>query len=234
MSNILNDSGKDLSRKLLDQVKEVAGSWPSFAALGSFVLYVSGYLALRFHFTVLGLGTDLAVLDERYLFAGAKFLVYVVSSRPIIVLLVLLLYVTAYVLGKGLLILFPQKAAIWWQNQCITSQQWWGRPNRLVWAGIIFSVMLIQFVMRKCFFLSNLLVSKEPTAPAWLLSLMIRNTWWRELYYPGLVAGTVLTGIFWWSAKTIEDQSIRSQQLTGLLQCFGAFKSCFFQSIMAC
>jgi len=67
---------------LSDRVKTLAVDWTAYAALGSFVLYLLGYLTLRFHLTVLGIGTDLNVLDERYLFAGAKFLVYLVSTVP--------------------------------------------------------------------------------------------------------------------------------------------------------
>jgi len=66
---------------LSDKAKTFAVDWTAYAALGSVVLYLLGYLALRFHLTVLGIGTDLSVLDERYLFAGAKFLVYLVSAE---------------------------------------------------------------------------------------------------------------------------------------------------------
>ena len=74
-----------------EQPKALAGNWATYSAIGSFALYLLGYLALRFHLTVLGIGTDLAVLDERYLFAGAKFLVYLVMSVPIVVLVALVL-----------------------------------------------------------------------------------------------------------------------------------------------
>ena len=64
----------DLWQDLGDKVKGLAGTWTAYTALGSFTVYLLGYLTLRFHLTALGVGTDLAVLDERYLFAGAKFL----------------------------------------------------------------------------------------------------------------------------------------------------------------
>jgi hypothetical protein len=63
----------------------------TYGAIGSAILYFLGYLALRFHLTTLGIGADLAVLDERYLFAGAKFLVYTVAIVPSIMLVGLLL-----------------------------------------------------------------------------------------------------------------------------------------------
>ena len=73
----------DLGSELSDKLKELGANWAVYSALGSFALYLLGYLSLRFHLTVLGVGTDLAVLDERYLFAGTRFLVYVVSSVPL-------------------------------------------------------------------------------------------------------------------------------------------------------
>src|SRR5215831_12986441 len=78
-------------KELSDTIKDVAGSWAAYIAMGSFGLYFLGYLSLRFHLTALGIATDLAVFDERYLFAGARFLVYLVASLPNVLLLVLVL-----------------------------------------------------------------------------------------------------------------------------------------------
>src|SRR5262245_17233443 len=47
--------------------------------------------AARRHLTALGIATDLAMLDEHYLFAGARVLVYLVASLPNVLLLVLVL-----------------------------------------------------------------------------------------------------------------------------------------------
>jgi hypothetical protein len=89
-----------------EKIKQLAGSWTSFSALGSVALYVLGYLTLRFHLTALGVGTDLAVLDERYLFAGAKFLVYLVSSIPIVIFMLLVaggfVYLPYRLLARGM------------------------------------------------------------------------------------------------------------------------------------
>ncbi|HEX4947971.1 MAG TPA: hypothetical protein VFZ34_14965, partial [Blastocatellia bacterium] len=79
MAEATEVSSEKATASLTAQLKEFAGSWAKYSALGSFALYVVGYLALRFHLTVLGVGTDLAVLDERYVFTGARFLIYTVS-----------------------------------------------------------------------------------------------------------------------------------------------------------
>jgi hypothetical protein len=65
--------------------------WALLTAVGSFVLYLFGYLTLRFRLSTFGIATDLAVLDERYLFAGAQFLVYFLTAIPIVLLPLLLL-----------------------------------------------------------------------------------------------------------------------------------------------
>src|SRR5438128_12374876 len=104
----------DLAQSFADRVKAIGGSWTAYTAVGSFVLYVLGYLALRFHLTSIGAGTDLAVLDERYLFTGARFLVSLVSAVPIVVLLVLPAALVFYVIDRLLSGSFRSKACAWW------------------------------------------------------------------------------------------------------------------------
>ena len=52
----------DLLQDLGDRIKALGGDWTKYTVVGSFLLYVLGYLALRFHLTAIGIGTDLAVL----------------------------------------------------------------------------------------------------------------------------------------------------------------------------
>lgn len=209
----LKNLGKDVWKDVSEKLKFLAGSWPSYAALGSFVLYVAGYLSLRFHLTVLGVGTDLTVLDERYLFAGAKFLVYAVSSIPIVVLVGLAIFLVGYLPIHALRWVLPQAA-----KKAIG--EWWTKGNRITWAGIILSVVLIQTVMRQCFTLSNLLVTKQPSGSHWLLALLTKQVGWEPfyfLYFPGLVAGIVLVGGLWWNASRLGEPTTQSVWLGRLL-----------------
>src|SRR4051794_19754480 len=80
----------DLLESLGERIKALGADWTKYTVVGSFLLYVLGYLVLRFHLTALGLGTDLAVLDERYLFAGARFVVFLGASVPSVLLVALL------------------------------------------------------------------------------------------------------------------------------------------------
>src|SRR5437764_2374474 len=78
------------STKGNEKEKKLEGRWALFTAIGSFILYLFGYLSLRFHLSVLGVDIGLSVLDERYLFAGAQFLVYLLTSFPIALIFLLI------------------------------------------------------------------------------------------------------------------------------------------------
>lgn len=204
-----------------ETIKEFVAPLAACVSLGSVVLYLPGYLALRFHLTTFGIGTDLAVLDERYLFAGAKFLVYLVSSVPTIALVVLVLaavvglpgWLVSRVIGaRG-----RQAVGRWWAN----TLAWWRVPTRLVLLGVILAVGLIQFVMRQCFVLSNLLLAPKLPEPAWLGTLLLARTeGLLDLYFAGLVAGTVITGALALISWYQKDHTAWSVLLTGLLAFF--------------
>ena len=167
----------DLLQELNERVKALAGEWTKYTVVGSFLLYVAGYLALRFHLTAIGIGTDLAVLDERYLFTGARFLVYLVSSVPNI--LIVALPLAAIVWGIGRAVPAATRASL---------RAWALQPKRLAMAGIVFAVIVIQFVMRQCFAFSNLLLAPElPSRPAWLVGLLLDDDS-MPLFFSALVA----------------------------------------------
>ena len=178
----------ELPQDLSEKIKVLGSHGAAYAAGGSFLLYVLGYLALRFHLTALGVGTDLAVLDERYLFAGAKFIAYLCVMVPSLVLLVLLLGGILY----GAYRVLPAGIA-GWLGKVVT---WMAQPARLLLGGIVFSVFMIQFVMRNCFELNNLLLRSDfldvAIPGAWLLR---ENEGRITLYFLGLVAGCAISGL---------------------------------------
>jgi hypothetical protein len=192
----------DLLHNLNEHIKSLGGDWSKYTVVGSFLLYVVGYLALRFHLTAIGIGTDLAVLDERYLFTGARFLVYLVSSVPNIVLAGLPLAALAW----GVHRLLPAGARA---RVCA----WVLRPARLTFLGILFAVLMIQFVMRQCFFLSDLLLARAlPAEPAWLVDLMLDGRL-MPLYFSALVAGCAVPIAILWA--------LRNAPLSGPGEAFG-------------
>ena len=173
--------------QMATHLKALAGGWGQFTLLGSFALYVLGYLALRFHLTALGLVTDLSVLDERYLFNGMRFVVYLVSAVPSIVLLLLV----PAALGRLLWLLLPVR-----RRQALAA--WCCRPWRLALLGIVAAVLGIQFVMRQCFVFSDLLLAPRlPAEPAWLVALLHGDAL-KAPYFAGLVALCLLSLALLW------------------------------------
>jgi hypothetical protein len=214
----------DAVEQLAEKAKALVGNWPTYTALGSFALYVLGYLTLRYHLTALGVGTDLAVLDERYVFSGAKFLVYLVSCVPIVVLLSLMLIAIALVITAVGYLPYRLMAASVQANvgkrvRAATRriQGWWDVPGRLALAGIVVSVALIQFVMRQCFLFSNLLLAQGLPEPHWLGSLLLGAEELRTLYFTGLVIGTAAAAGLLFGARSRKTQTSMSRFLIGLL-----------------
>ena len=171
----------NLLQTLSERLKASGSDWTQYTVVGSFLLYVVGYLTLRFHLTVIGIGTDLAVIDERYLFTGARFLVYLVSTVPNIVLVAL--PIAGMVCGVCKLL--PEAAR---SRACA----WVAQPGRLALFGIVFSVIMIQLVMRQCFVFSDLLLARDlPNEPAWLVQILLDDRL-LPLYFSVLVAACIV------------------------------------------
>ena len=161
---------------ILEKMKGVGATWSVYTALGSFVLYFLGYLVLRFQLATWGVIADLSVLDERYFFAGARFVVYLVTSTV-----------------NALLLAFPLFLAWWLLKRSLRFQAWRKAANTAT-AGVIFAVLFIQLVERKCFQLMNgLLVQPQLDGDAWLKAIL-RNESSDSLFFAGLMMGVAITG----------------------------------------
>ena len=159
----------DLFHDVSGWLKGLAGNWTQYTVVGSFALYVLGYLVVRFHLTAMGLATDLTIVDERYLFTGARFLVYLAATVPVSLVIV-------YVVWR-LWRLLPARVAAVFLTPTF---------------GIVFSLLMIQLVMRQCFLLGNLLLADDLSrAPSWLVSLLVEDTY-MLLFISVLVAACVL------------------------------------------
>lgn len=196
----------DLLQELNERIRALGADWTKYTVVGSFLLYLVGYLALRFHLTAIGVGTDLAVLDERYLFTGARFLVYLAAAVPIVVLVTLPATVVAWAVSR----LAPQTARA-------AAYDWIRHPTRLSLLGIVFAVTMIQFVMRQCFIFSDLLLARElPSEPRWLVTLLLDDRL-MPVYFSALVAGCAATLAIVWALHTMEPPSGAAAFAKGLL-----------------
>jgi hypothetical protein len=162
------------STKEGEKEKMPEGRWALFTGIGSFLLYLFGYLSLRFHLSVLGVDTGLSVLDERYLFAGAQFLVYLLTSFPVAVVF---LAIAGWLLRR----LRPAFLR---------------RPESMITTGIFVSIVLIQLVIRQCLPFTNLLLRRDLPQPGWFLALLLDEQGaLQALYFSALLA--CILGLAW-------------------------------------
>jgi hypothetical protein len=181
--------------RVTERIKGLAGSWPSYTLLGTALLYLLGYLSLRFHLTALGVGADLTVADERYLFTGARFVVYLLTSLAnlALVLAPVLLVISVIHSRRGVLPVSDGH-----RTRSVRQTPTGSRSSTapLLFAGsALASTLLIQLVMRKCFLFSDLLLASELPGPKCLAAVLLdRPRGLKELHFTVLVAGCLLTG----------------------------------------
>ena len=200
----------DLWSDLTEKLGSLAAKWTAYAAFGSFLLYLLGYLTLRFQLSTYGVATNLDLFDEKYLFAGCRFLVYLVSSVPNILIIVLVLAALGYLPYK----LLPSSIKDRMKRR---AAEWCDAPIRLPLLGVILGVVLIQFVLRRCFAFGNVLLRKE-LPDEWLSNLLLASDGMLSLYFSGLVAGTLLTGaILLYVLRRGTATTAASKLLVGLL-----------------
>ena len=204
----------DFIGKSGEQLKAFFGGWPTFIAVGTFFLYLTGYLSTRFYLTLLGVGADLAVLDENYFFAGAKFLVYLVSTIPILTAIVLIIAAIIWLL-KRIFRSRPKNLASPLEPGKFSLRS----STLLSIIGIIFALLLIQLVMRQSYFLSNVLVSETfPTTELGFERLLLDEDDNRtSFYFMGLVAATIITIAIWLFARSLPHNNWFSRSALFLL-----------------
>ena len=133
----------ELRDKAGEMLGGLATKWTGYAAVGSFLLYLFGYLALRFQLSFYGVDTNIDAFDEKYLFAGCSFVVYLVSTVPSVLILALVLLVILYLPYKLIPVGFRNRVKGW-------LLQWAANPLHMPVLGIVFAVLFIQLVERVC------------------------------------------------------------------------------------
>lgn len=136
----------------------------TYAGVGTILLYFFGYLALRFHITALGIVTDLGVLDERYLFAGARFVVFLAFCLP----LVTMIGVPAVLLAR---LVSNRLRPVWKQRMAKEFR----RPAVLLWISLVLALTMIQTWMTACLYMLNLPLAGRLPGPPWLNELLTKH-----------------------------------------------------------
>lgn len=213
---------------MAERLKGAPASWATYSVFGSFVLYVMGYLSIRFYLTALGLATDLSVLDERYVFSGARFLVYFVSGLTTVLLLALILAALCYAPWRLLHKLLRHRD----HGASTGTGHWRPSPRQLAILGIGLSVVVVQLFMRKVFLFDELLLrTKFPREESWLAELLLAEDQHHFEYYfiSLLVAATITTGLLVICYSRYSENSGNRGVL--LIFTFAWFTQCLFLPI---
>lgn len=177
--------------ELWDKVGEMLGGlatkWTGYAAVGSFLLYLFGYLALRFQLSFYGVDTNIDAFDEKYLFAGCSFVVYLVSTVPSVLILALVLMVILYLPYKLTPVGFRSRVKGW-------LLQWAANPLHMPVLGIVFAVLFIQLVERVCVVLTGNVLLAKSLPKIWIANVLLSNQGRLALFFAGLTSGTMITG----------------------------------------
>jgi ABC-type proline/glycine betaine transport system permease subunit len=175
----------------------------SIVLAGTTLLYFGGYLSLRFKLTALGVSTELGIFDERYLFAGASFLVYALSAVPSIALIVLFVY--PVIVGVTHLVMRAKRGNEITLSDRFAKQlrQWGGASSAksTQWIALITSILVIQVLLKQMFFVSNVAIDGLPREHWLLYPLLLQgNEWLRALFYCLIVLHTAFVAVCTWAA----------------------------------
>jgi hypothetical protein len=214
-----------LWQDLGEQIKDLAGSWTVYSAIGGFALYLTGYLSLRSRLTTLGVAPDLPLFDDRYFYAGADFLLYMSTTIPVLLLITIILAILLSIIAAFLYVpyrILPQriKGTVrgWVSNPWRAMGEWWGVPYMLDLTGIVLAVAIIQLLMRQAFVFSNRLLESYLPSPGWLRFLLLGGDGaLLALYFSGLVAGIAVTGGLFFLVRSHKKYTSVARPLTGIL-----------------
>jgi hypothetical protein len=163
----------------------IAGKWPGYAALGTFLIYLFGYLALRFQLYIYGVSTNLDAFDEKYFFAGCRFLLFLGMTIPSILLILVVMLLPLYVAYRLIPNALRSRLQVWIST-------WRKRPYLPRVSACLLSLLLIQFVFRQCVLLSNMLLREHPP-DYWITSVLLGGEFAQASYFAVLVLGAGLS-----------------------------------------
>jgi hypothetical protein len=162
-----------------DNIGALAGKWTGYSAAGVSILYLLGYLALRFQLTTYGVATNLDAFDEKYLFAGCRFVVYLALAIPNLLLILGVVLLPLFGVFKAL----PEAAR---DRVRAFAAARLARPRPLLSAACLLALILIQSVYRQCVLLSNMLLRERPPA-FWIYRVLLSGG--EPFYFVWLVLG---------------------------------------------
>jgi len=194
-------------------------NWATFITIGSFVLYFFGYLTLRFHLCAMNVTSDYQFIDERYLFAGVNFFLYLFLSIPIVVLLIFIIICIVfifYILNKLLLQmiakLLPKTTQSYIQTKWKNFVSYLVGPLPLLCTSVLLTFLFIQIVMRKVLLIKSISLLKslpDDGIGGILLHLMMNCQNSSNFYFMSLIIVTGLSMTSWLYLKQVQFTQIK-------------------------
>lgn len=152
-----------VAEPVVTSLKSLVESRAGLAGLGTAVLYVLGYIVVRFRLQALGLvDVELSIVDERYIFAGFWFCLYLAMSACNLVFLLIPFII----------------AGLWLRDHMPPGpggrlRQWFRRPDTRAAMAFVFSLLVVQMVLRRCFDAGNLLYADRlPDSAPWVNAVL--------------------------------------------------------------
>jgi len=207
---------------IIRRVLWIAANSAAGTALGSAVVYVLGYLALRYKLWALGIAIQLPLVDERYLFAGAVFLVNVATSIPRIVLAVAAFSLLLWLCPPTRNIVSIRGPGSEKDRLGVAPPGWIAkleeRASEVTIVGIVLAALAIQFVTAHCFVFRNILLM-EHLPEGSLLKPAITSTGYKliQYYFDFLVAITLFLGVLFFLVAPRMLRGSAFAQLLGLI-----------------
>lgn len=156
---------EDVEEKVETPLTGWAANLAMALGTGTGVLHAIGYVSLRFRLRALGVELDHGMIDERFLFEGARCLLQLLTTVPLLVLL------ASPVLVLGALL--RRARGIGPAIESLLARVTGMPPRWLVVGGVAWAVVAVQFVMHHVIHFQNLLLDPVPCDPPWLRSVML-------------------------------------------------------------
>ncbi len=134
--------------------------------------------------TVMGVASGLESFDQRYIFAGARFLLYTTTGAPILLMFLLPISPIYPVLSRRLGF-WPEHFWKWLTTGSV----------RAYVIGIAVSVVSIEFPMRLCLQFENVLVKSELSGPGDSLFFVSE---WKKLLFLFVLLGSIGVAVAIW------------------------------------
>lgn len=183
---------------IVSTIESFGAAWAAVSALALVLVYLFGYLSIRFHHTAIGLTVGLHLFDHRYLFAGGRFLIFLLVHlcrlALVFVLLAAMFDLTAEI----------TPVAGWFERSTSWLMAIW--PGSITVAAYIATIAALVFVFRYAaapLRLSYLLVRSKSEVEQIVnlpgMSLAVRtlgnNTTAEACHFAILLVGTILSGL---------------------------------------